>query len=202
MVYFSYTSTYIISVSTLGLEVKWGSKGLMLLTKQKATGTDITAIQVAESCYEVATLVLQLQLFQWISLKAWISLVPWSFQCTRIKRGSLESNCMWQMLPQRHEREVADFNLVYQLQFMKHSSLRPLRILLHSLSMKALAPYLPSMSNWSAWKYTLSMLNYHDLLSFRPIWSYTCHMRMDPRLPLFTLKRSGSLGDEVRFCPC
>ena len=46
--------------------------------------------------------------------------------------GGLISNLTW-MLARHHEREAVDFESVWQLQFIKHSSLRPSRIPLHLL---------------------------------------------------------------------
>ena len=50
-------------------------------------------------------------------------------------RGSLVSNVTWETSARRHGRRavVNDFESIHQLQFIKSSSLRPSRILLHSL---------------------------------------------------------------------
>ena len=114
------------------------------------------------------------------------------------KRESLGSNIMWQMLAWCHEREAVNnhrFRIgpptsVYQTQLFEAFK---------DVTTLAWRPYLPSMSNWSTWKYGLPTRNFHDPPPFLPLYmgptSLTWHWI--PGSPLFLSCTLKKIGDEA-----
>ena len=86
---------------------------------------------------------------------------------------------------------TVNFELVCQLQFIKHSSLRPSRIPLHSLCQYGAVENIAHPCS--------TITTCHPL--YLCIWSDTFHVRLDPRLLSFlcTLKWLGSLGMKIGY---
>ena len=140
------------------------------------------------------------------SLMSMPSLVPRPpdlfFNVHERKRGSLGSNVTWQMLAWRHEREAVNscWCRIGSLQFIKHSCLRPSRILRHLLegfgTISSIHIELERLKIWLAhmqfsWSATLPTLIY-ELTSL--MW------RWIPDSPSFShvrWKRLGSLGTRL-----
>ena len=117
-------------------------------------------------------------------------------------KESLVSNLMWHTLAQSHETDAVnhltvDFKLVYQLQFTAlFGGLRGSYY--HSLEGSGTILYLPSTSNWSAWKYSSPMLDYHYIPATLP--TFICGVMFVmrdwiPGSPSYScICRSGSLA--------
>ena len=93
------------------------------------------------------------------------------------KRGGLRSNVMWQMLAWHHEREAVNN---HQFQIRPPTSVYQTTIWglqgSYYTRLKALASYLPSTSNWSAWKYGSPLHNFHNPPPFSTL-EYGCKSR-------------------------
>ena len=96
---------------------------------------------------------------------------------------------------------TVDFELVHQLQFIKHSYLRPSRILQHLFegfgTISSIHVELERLKVWLAHTQVSRSATLPTLI----YGAYITHMTLDPRLPLYLscmLKKIREPGDEAR----